>query len=561
MEFKRTFRPPFPTNELTKTIFNEYNKVFESDNFFSKYEFTQPELAIDIESYRKKIKDDVFFKTEGARALKTSINSALIIDIPKSQNSERPEPYYYLLDIDNVIDVQETKLKSVIMAGNSQYDIYKVEYIIFHDIVGETVAAFDDTYYRLLRKKKDGEYDVEVETQHSFYDDDGNFISGIGYCPAKMFWNTPVNNTTTLVKESPITNSLTELDWLLFYETSKKRVDIYAPWPIFSGYKRKCDYKHESGARCVGGFILLEKGTGKEERIKCPDCESKSLAGPGSYVAVDPPSDKDQPDLRNPIQILTVPPENLQYIRDEIKYLQDDIFLNCVGKGGEPNNDQAQNEKQIQSAFESRENVLLNIKRGFEIIHQFAMETVCRIRYGNKFLKCTIDYGSRFYLNDPEVAIANYQVAKTAGLPAFELAIQRELMYESKYKNNPDLKERVKILSNLEPYPDYTIEQLQVLMTTNPTIVNLDDFVLKINFDTFVKRFEREQLNIILFGIEIPFDEKINSIKQILYNYVKEQRQITSTQSNDPANGGTEDPTSAGNGAFDKRKQVEQPQD
>ena len=47
---------------------------------------------------------------------------------------------------------------------------------------------------------------------------------------------------------------------------------------------------------------------------------------------------------------------------------------------------------------------------------------------------------------------------------------------------------------------------------------------MKINFSNFIRRFERENINILEFGTEIPFNEKINIISNKLFDYARENK-------------------------------------
>jgi len=59
--FNQLARPPFTTNELVEGIFASFEKVFESQNSFEKFEFTTPEAEADFADYRKRIGDFSFW--------------------------------------------------------------------------------------------------------------------------------------------------------------------------------------------------------------------------------------------------------------------------------------------------------------------------------------------------------------------------------------------------------------------------------------------------------------------------------------------------------------------
>ena len=71
----------------------------------------------------------------------------------------------------------------------------------------------------------------------------------LGYCPAHWFWNDAIDLTEPDVKESPLTGQLEHLDWFAFFATSKKHLDLYGSYPIYSGYEEECDYADPNIAR------------------------------------------------------------------------------------------------------------------------------------------------------------------------------------------------------------------------------------------------------------------------------------------------------------------------
>jgi hypothetical protein len=52
--------------------------------------------------------------------------------------------------------------------------------------------------------------------------------------------------------------------------------------------------------------------------------------------------------------------------------------------------------------------------------------------------------------------------------------------------------------------------------------VSIEELLIKLNFADFIKRFERENMNIITFGENIDYDKKIDTIKERLMEYARE---------------------------------------
>ena len=175
-------------------------------------------------------------------------------------------------------------------------------------------------------------------------------------------------------------------------------------------------------------------------------------------------------------------------------------------------------------SFESRKNVLINLKTSFEKIHKFANDTVARLRYGKeKFISSRVFYGDEFFLKNIEQLSAEYEQAKNSGEPEDEINAIYWQIIQTKYKGNPDKIERSWILLNLNPEPHKTVEQCQLL--TSQQAMSAVDFVIKSRFDNFVMRFEREQSNILLFGSNLSFGAKIDKIYAVFEVYAEEEIQ------------------------------------
>lgn len=535
--YEHLYRPPVPTNELAESIFSEFQKVFEAHDQFFKFEFTDPEFESDFEAYRDKISDEEFMQEDGFATFKGSIDSFVVIDMPSLQYDGEgnpivspdvdplPEPYPCIIDIDRVIDADATKKRLFDPEKELTRYAFNVEYIIYHDGNNRIIAIDDDFYRVFLKEENTSDYVFKAEYAH-----------GLGFCPAKSFWNTPLNERSIIQKLGRIDNSLSEMDWLLFWKMARKYLEMYAPFPIYVKFKEKCNYiDEELGARCNRG-ILEYTSNGSRKTKQCPKCNEKISPGPGNVFEVDSPQAKDDVNLlEKPMTVIPAEEVSLTYIDKRDRELEEAIFYKCVGRGSDPPNDQAQNEKQIQAQFESRQNVLLNVKRNFEIIHHFILDTICRLRYGDNYIQATVNYGTEFFLKDAKAHEEEYKMAKDNGLPLYELAARRKMIYHAKYKNNPDKLERSKILSHLEPYPDLTISELLDLKAKAGRFIDDRELFLKLNFNTLIDKFEREQISILQFGRLLEMNFRISRIKEVLMSYVDEMMNIDDSQGSQAA--------------------------
>lgn len=505
--FKALFRYPVKTNEITDVCFDKLSRIFDGRNPAYNYQFATSELRDDWEEYRQsKLNEPEVWATKGWEFFKSEINSVLIVDVPKEQRSERPEPYFYWLPIDDVITYRADATTGV------------MDFIVFRR--RDKIVVLDDSTYRVWKdKKKTGtiEGEPEIEVAHD-----------LGYCPARFFWNEPISLDEPDVKMSPLSAVLESLDWFEFFHISKRQLDLMGAYPILSGYEQSCDFSNaENGDYCDGGFLRNKQGYYKLDAagllLRCPKCGNKRIIGAGSFVEIPVPnSDQNQPDLRNPVQMLTVDRNALDYNVEEQKRLREEIITAVVGQDEIVTNRDAFNEQQVRANFESVTTVLNRVKKGFEAAQQWVDETVCRLRYGNYFLSAKVNYGTEFYLSSVEDLRDRYKAAKEAGASESELDMMQNQILQTEYRNDPTTLRRMMILSELEPFRHLSRTEVADLFSKN--LVSETDLRIKLNFPTFVRRFERENMNVLEFGNAIPYQRKIETITAEFRRYAEEMK-------------------------------------
>ena len=502
--FKALFRYPVKTNEITGICFDKLSRIFEGRNPAYNYQFKTTDDRDDWEWYRQeKLREPEIWSTKGWEFFKTEINSILIVDLPAESKTEQPEPYFYWLPIASVIDFEADRT-----TGQMYWIIFRQD--------DRRIAVIDDERYRVFREAKGGNLgDPIVDNPHN-----------LGFCPAKFFWNEPISLSEPFVKASPITKELESLDWYLFHHISKRHLDMYGAYPIYSGYEQQCDWSNkENGDHCDGGYIKDKQGFYKFDQaglmMPCPKCGKKRIIGAGSFVEVPVPNEQQgQPDLKNPVQMLTVDRSALDYNVAETERLKNEIITSIVGQHEEITQREAFNEQQVIAGFESQTTVLNRVKKGFEEAQQFVDSTVCKLRYGDDFISCKINYGTDFYIVDANTLRERYKTAKESGSSEAELDALQSQIIETEYRNNPIQMQRMLILAELEPYRHMTRQEAMDLQQKG--IITAEELKIKLNFPNYVRRFERENTNIIEFASAIPFAKKIDIINKRFAEYASE---------------------------------------
>lgn len=510
--FLHLFKYPLSTPAVVEDVYRELERVFYSRNSSSSYQFTDSELEDDWADYRiQKLNEPEIWKTEGWREMQVSPNSILVVDLPVEQTTSRPEPYFYWLEISDVIDYESK-------------DGVTLEWIVFNQ-PNNRIAVFDDTSIRVYQLNDKREIESLVTEA----------VHNLGFCTARFFWSTRLNEKNVDLKKNPITKELSKLDWYLFFSTSKQHLDLYAPYPIYSAYEAECNYENnETGDYCDGGFLrnrndndnykILADGT----IATCPCCGEKRIAGPGSFLEVPVPNQNEGiADIGVPVHITTVDRDSLDYNVDECRRLHDDIVISIVGAGGTVSEKEAINETQVAANFESKTSVLNSLKVNFEQAQKFVEDTICKLRYGSAFISSSINWGTEFYVFTVKELYAKYELAKNNGMTESELDAIIQHILEVEYRNNPQILQRMLILKQLEPYPHKTLDE--ILRLSGAGLLDKKKVLLKLNFSSYIDRFERENINIVSFGTNISLKDKINIITKKLLDYVNEE-QITAPE-------------------------------
>lgn len=503
---------PIPTNEVTESVFVKLSKIFDGRNPALNYQFRSTQQRDDWEWYRQDVLNEPsVWSNKAWEYFKTEINCVVVVDMPneREEDSPYPQPYFYFVPISSVISYSVNK-----RSGNMDWIIYESD---------DRLIVVDSVSYRTYNWNKNTKVLGRLSSENPH---------GLGYCPSRFFWNEPLSLSNPDIKKSPLSKELSDLDWYLFYTLSKRHLDLYGSYPILSGYEEECEYTDEEGNSCNHGHLQKPDGsfvTNVDGSIKaCPLCHAKkNLAGAGSYVEVPVPIDG-QPDLRNPVQMLTVDRQSLDYNVNEMERLRKHIVSACVGVDNTILNEVSLADKQVDASFESQETVLNRVKKGFEEIQQFVDSTCCLLRYGEDFVSAKINYGNEFYTLTPEVLRSRYNKAREGGASEAELDALRQQLIETEYRHNPTQMQRMLILSDLEPFVHLTKSEVNELATKG--LITNEEQVLKNDFSGFVRRFERENDNILEFGTAIPYPQKIDTIRKTLLEYSREKLPRTNIQ-------------------------------
>ncbi|QDP50435.1 MAG: hypothetical protein Unbinned5350contig1001_50 [Prokaryotic dsDNA virus sp.] len=511
MMFQTLFQFPVATVPLMDEAYISLRKIFDGRNPIITYDFSTKEYEGNWREYRDENLSEKFWEEEGFEMMKSGINSLVAVDLPEEQEGDRPEPYVYFIQLENVVFVH----------SENGVDI---EWVIFK-MDGEKLGVFDDTSYRVFdyKNKAIGNEPI-TESLHD-----------LGYCPVRFFWTSSISQKNPLVKKSPLSSFLGKLDMLLFYEIANEHLNLFARFPIYSAFEEDCDYEdQETGRYCKSGFILQRNGgyvMNGAKPLDCPVCSSKKLDGPGTYIKIEAPNKMNgNVDLRNPVQITSIPKDSLDYNNLDIRERRTEIYKALTGFNGMSINNQAVNEKQVGAIFESMEAALRMPQMNFEKVMSWSEKTACLLRYGKEIFKgVSINLGTSHYVMDSTKLMELYLQHKEKGAPFGVLDMWEDRYYESEFKNDNLRMKRYGITKNLDPLRH--TDNVEALDMVEKGRIDEVTYLIKANLSSFILRFERENgINIVEFGKNIDLNKKVESINQAFVSYAQEMMVVSDTR-------------------------------
>lgn len=501
--FKDLFSWPHPVVKETKKAFSDLEKVLDGRNPVFDLHFTNPDakeealLYLSSES-RKDRRKKAFHK------MTIAPSSVLVVDTPRTQESSRKEPYHYYLNIGSLIDFDIDDDANII-------------YLIFPQPEG--FVCIDDAFFHFFEcKEKDYLNAIHTETIAHNYES----------VPATFPWYPYAYDSNKSLKINPISSYLGDLDWLLFLSVCEKHTDLVSGFPIEWFYEQDQDEKEErnkdreNGILPNGEYSFFDRVTGRHLNSK-----KHPMSGPGGVIDTPiPDSEEGIPSLAPPGGTIERNAELVRYIQDKVRKLKNEFHECVTGYSGEPDNNQAKNEKQVGSIYETRKAILNSLARHFEKSEKWLIETKLKIRYPESFLSASISYGTEYYLEDANQILDRVTKAKKEEASQIVIGIEERQYFETKYRNNPEMIERVNLLNQLDPAIDTTRSEVERLFEIGG--LSAKDYIFKKRFSSLIAQFERENGTLSEFGINIEsetgdnYSLRVQRIKDIIYSYIEE---------------------------------------
>lgn len=506
--FKELVGSPVPTLSLTETIFDELAKIFESSNPSQKFSFKNND-ELKGEQFTDYFNHNQFFRTEYYNQLKTSPNSFVIVDtkLELTDNGQQ-QPITYFVDISNVLDVECDR------DGN-------VNYILFYaDNKKDRIVGIDNEYYYVYIKSESDWVDAQgFPSKHDIKDSQDRPMT-----PAFMLYPHFLNASDNIIVNSPLTKSIGDLEWLLFWAVSKRHLDSYASFPIYATFEEDCTYTHPTGEKCDGGYVKISTGDISDEHytvIECPKCSANKMLGAGTTITVRAPQEQGEPNNLDAVRVIPADKNSVDYVTTEKVRLEQEVYYGVLGKTSEPIESFSQSAQQLDLTTESRKAVLIRTKSIVEKVHQKVVYTMCKLMYGDDFIDFYINYGDNYFLTTPEQETKKYSDLKNSGAPESMLHASLSRLIATTYKTSPSTALLQEVYLEVEPHQTKSVEQVQKLYGMG--LVTRKDVVAKIYFTDFIEQFEAQNkalVSAITITKSRTKEVVVKQIKQLLDTYV-----------------------------------------
>lgn len=503
--FKQLMLYPVPTSRIVDKAADQYLKAFDAEDKFIDMEFSSESLKADAGEYLAKIEfDDFLNKTLFNQALQASA-AIWIVDLqaePNEYGYAEPEPV--LREMSQLTDI------GVNRKGEIQYVIFPLDSI--KDANGAEVekrwAVIDDESYRVFKKANgDSDASMLITNPHD-----------LGYAPCGFIWHDKLIGASQPLRiQSPLHALLSDMDYYVAASVFRQHADLYSAFPILRSLRTQCNYQApgDDGGMCNNGYVVVTKDD-KQTVEKCPVCAKKKPIGPGTHIETPPTIGTDGPDYSNPVAFVGADRNLLDYNAEKLNVSEEDLIEALTGDDGTVDQSTGPvNQDQVQARFEKRKAILKYWAEQLERTHRAILQTMLALRYGSMFIDVSVSYGSEFHLLSPGQAIMDYDAARKAGLPTYQLMARRVRIDKLLAGSSESEVLRYYMLAQLEPYPDLALLSVPV---------GSDAWELKANFSQYIARFERENIGIEVFGKTQSMAQRISTIIQTLYTYVDEDK-------------------------------------
>lgn len=520
------------TLPITKIIIDELNRWTNSQGTYKAYSFSSKQKeqgfikSVLSQVWRGRSMDD-FITNEYKEALDIEFSSFLTVVKPKifevdgkkwqdregikSRLTDKyPRPYIIFTSMSDVRDF--------LVYGN------KVEYLIIKYMEVESGDGEKVTYYRAMDDEKDviivfdktsGKYILAPEYEV--------IETKLGFVPSIQISTLKQDILIDGARKSQITFLIPSLDRYLALDAEHIQSEIVHGHPQRWSVAQKCPVCDGDGEVINDpDKAYYQSDVEDGSSISCPRC-----GGKGSIITTDsnetvalPQFDQEGKPypLEAPAGYVNFNTDILDHQAQELTKLANDIIYagtsnkNIVADRFKTATESNSNTKTLEDKIDDRLKVI-------EEIETFLTNTAAKLddEYSSGYGGCSIKYGRNLYYRNENDILLEVRDGKIAGMPMAYIKSLIIELYKTKYRNSQAERERYLRLTELEPFPGYTVEELvKMEFPADPFDINF-----KLNFNDLIELYERQYGDILNESIE-KVSQKLVELNQKKYGKAKQ---------------------------------------
>ena len=518
------------TLPITKIILDELNRWTNSQGTYKAYNFSskakeQSFIKDVLSQVWRGMSMDNFITNEYKEALDIEFCSFLTVVKPKlfkigdkqyqdregivtPFNGKYPRPYIIFTEMHDVRDFM--------VYGN------KVEYLIIKYKEELTKDGKKIIFYRAMDDEKDVIIVRNDKNQYVLADGYEVIIGKLGYVPSIQISTLKRDILVDGLRKSQITFLMPSLNRYLALDAEHIQSEIIHGHPQRWAVAQKCPVCNGDGEVMNDpDKNYYQSDVLDGESISCPRC-----GGDGGIITTDsneavrlPQFDsegKPYP-LEAPAGYIDFNTDILTHQTEELTKLANDIIYagtsnkNIVADRFKTATESNSNTKTLEDKIDDRLKVI-------EEVETFLTDTAARLddEYRSDYKGCSIKYGRNLYYRNEQDILQEVINGKAAGMPMAYIKSLIIELYKTKYRNSQAERERYLRLTELEPFPGYTVEEMVKLeFPADPFDINF-----KLNFNDLVEMYERQYGDILNKSIEFV-SQKLVELNQAKYGNSK----------------------------------------
>lgn len=504
LSFYKYMRHPLPSARLVNdNIKIQLKRVFNSEDSYFRYVIGNKEVPIPEELQAQKYTDELF-------------DSMLFRhnDIDFTDLKDINTPTRYFINIENVVSIDSecNEIERIAFAASIEQN----EQTIF----GYLYA--DEERYVFYNR----EYDVLLDVPHD-----------LGRCPADYItlehFPYKCDNyyyKTDIVRKGIFSYQRESLEEYVFLKTLLKMVNANGAIPV--AVKLKTNEINVQGKSIKGASdkepMSANSITSQKARIGKQVVGSDSILQAGTIIEVAPIAAADgsinMDAVKNFVSFHYVPTEALQYVKDTISEIEQDIIAAILGDYSEADS-AAKNELQVSKGYISKEDKLRDFSSNLSVVRTKSDTKFLSMKYGRKKVNVSCFFGSDFFIETQGDIFTKIQASPNP-IESKSLLIR---LSRNRNMHNKTKADRERILYHLLPYATDKDFQTALLQQIVPDEIK----VLQTRFNYWIDFFEAEYGDILSFWESLLESDssKIILITNLLNQLINESNAISTPPS------------------------------